>query len=328
MNVLTCVGIVLLLTGCAAQGESAVAESPDTPTIAFTVAERDLLPENIAYDPVDSSFYMGSTRKGKIVHIRTDGSAVDFIAPRQDGVWMIIGMKVDPVRRVLWVCSSAGDNLEPGSVASDGKSAGVFQFDLATGRLIAKSVLPGESGRHFFNDLVLSSAGDAYVTHMFDEPAIYRVRAGSDQLERLIVLPSESYPNGITFDGRGRLLVASSAGIVSVDTGSLRLDTLAAGTGVNTRGIDGMYAQGNQIVAVRPAANEVRLYELHASEDSVVSSRILIANHPSFSNPTTGVRVGDEFYLVANSHFQHVGPGGAIPDSLTAPVVLRVRVRE
>lgn len=315
------------LSACSAQEQPATAAPGTEPTVAFTVAERDLLPENVAYDPTDSSFYMGSTRKGKIVRIRPDGSTSDFVGPRQDGLWMVIGMKVDPVRRVLWVCSSAGDNLEPSDVGNDGKSAGVFQFDLTTGRLLAKLAFAGDDATHFFNDLVLSESGDAYVTHMFAEPVVYRIRAGSNILERLASLPAESYPNGITIDERGRLIVATSRGLVAIDTGTAVVSTLETAAGVNTRGIDGLYARGDQLIAVRPDANEVRSYRMNAAMDSVLSSEVLIANHPSFSNPTTGVLVDDALYMVANSHFQRVGPGGAIPDSLDAPVVLRVTLK-
>ncbi len=79
--------------------------------ISFTVPEKDLLPESIAYDATNGDFYIGSTRKGKIVKVSKDGTISDFVQSKQDGLWMIIGMKIDSERRILWVCSSGGDNL-------------------------------------------------------------------------------------------------------------------------------------------------------------------------------------------------------------------------
>jgi len=92
------------------------ATSPDLPVnrsfLAFTIPEKDLLPESVAYDPVEEAFYVGSTRKGKIVKVGRDGKVTDFVAPRRHGLWMVIGMKVDARRRILWAASSAGSNLE------------------------------------------------------------------------------------------------------------------------------------------------------------------------------------------------------------------------
>lgn len=323
-------GVVAGIAACgdeASRTDAAQAEPVDS-TVAFSVAEADLLPENVAYDPVDATFFLGSTRKGKIVRIRRDGSVDDFVGPRQDGLWMVIGMKVDPIRRVLWVCSSDGDNLEGGRERTAG-SAGVFQFDLDSGRLLARSTLADGTASHFFNDLVLSPAGDAYVTHMFDEPAIYRIRAGSDRLERLAALAPESYPNGIAFGPGGNLLVATSAGLVSIDTATAAIAAVASPEGISTRGIDGLYAAGDLIFAVRPDAGEVRRYRLAPDQRSIVESSVVLTGHPAFSNATTGVLVADTLFVVANSHFQLVGPDGSLPDSaaLTPPAVLRVRLR-
>ena len=98
------------------------------------------MPESIAYDPVEEAFYIGSTRKGKIVKVDKEGKVKDFIRPRQDGLWMVVGMKVDARRRVLWVNSSGGGSLI-GYKESDSMPAGVFKFDLRSGKLINKFVL-------------------------------------------------------------------------------------------------------------------------------------------------------------------------------------------
>ncbi|NJM53949.1 MAG: hypothetical protein HC846_11510 [Blastocatellia bacterium] len=121
----------------------ALAQQPTptaTPTIinrsfiALTIPEKDLLPENVAFDEVEESFYVGSTRKGKIVKVDKNGKISDFTTPRQDGLWQVIGMKVDAKRRILWVCSSMGDNLI-GFTRSETSPAGVFKYDLRTGKL-------------------------------------------------------------------------------------------------------------------------------------------------------------------------------------------------
>ncbi|WP_273565843.1 hypothetical protein [Maribacter halichondriae] len=60
---------------------------------SFSIPEKDLLPESIAYDSANGDFYMGSTRKGKIIKVSKNGAISDFIHPKQDGLWMVVGLK-------------------------------------------------------------------------------------------------------------------------------------------------------------------------------------------------------------------------------------------
>ncbi len=48
--------------------------------LSFTLAEADLVPEGIAYDPLDDVFYVSSVARRKIVRVERAGSAADFIA--------------------------------------------------------------------------------------------------------------------------------------------------------------------------------------------------------------------------------------------------------
>ncbi|MCG8432656.1 MAG: SMP-30/gluconolactonase/LRE family protein, partial [Gammaproteobacteria bacterium] len=261
--------------------------------IAFTIPEKDLLPENVAYDPKEKAFYVGSTRKGKVLRVDKFGDIHDFVLPRQDGLWMIIGMKVDAERRVLWVNSSGGGNLI-GYDGSRGRPAGIFKFDLKTGKLIRKYVLHEAGVEHFFNDLVLAPNGDVYATHMFDESAIYRISKSTGELSRYFG-PEEnfSFPNGITISDNGRrLYVAHREGIslIDIDTGERQLlshPNLPAPTG-----IDGLYYYKSSLVGVHD--DKVVQYFLAGSAGNIESTAVLELNHPMFRRPTTGVVVGDE----------------------------------
>ena len=48
-------------------------------TVAFTIPEKEVAPEGVAYDPVTKAFFVASVRKGKIVRIGPDGKITDFI---------------------------------------------------------------------------------------------------------------------------------------------------------------------------------------------------------------------------------------------------------
>lgn len=61
--------------------------------------EKDLIPENIAYDAKTRAFFVGSMYKAKIIRIGADGVVSDFVPSRRDGLLSVLGMKIDPARR-------------------------------------------------------------------------------------------------------------------------------------------------------------------------------------------------------------------------------------
>jgi glucose/arabinose dehydrogenase len=298
--------------------------------IAFTIPEKDLLPESVAYDPVEQAFYVGSTRKGKIVKVDKQGKITDFIAPRQDGLWMVIGIKIDAARRVLWVNSSYGDNLV-GYQKRDGSPAGIFKFDLGSGRLIKKYLLdkPGET--HFCNDLAISDKGDVFISHMFRESVIYRITAERDELELFAKPEKFTEPNGIALSADGRtLFVATDEGVSTMEVASKARHQLTAPADVSLKGIDGLYFYRNSLIAVHPGRRMVRRYFLDDAMKSVTRAETLEANHPMMNVPTTGVVVGDQFYYVANAQFGSFEKEGALfpMERLFEPVILKVNLND
>jgi sugar lactone lactonase YvrE len=327
-------GILLFAASAGAQstlGDSVAAHESASnqtrSTIAFYMEEKDLLPESVAYDPKDHSFYVGSTRKGKIVRVDAKGEATDFVAPRQDGLWSVIGIKIHPTRRVLWVCSFDGENLE-GFKSSDTRASGVFAFNLDTGKLIRKWTLEKPGEVHAFNDIVLTRGNDAYVTHMFDEAAVYKI---SDQTQKLEVLARPKGlkdPNGITISPDERtLFVAGAAGIYAVDSKTGASRTLKAAEGDSLGNVDGLYYYRGSLIAIHMTS--VRRHRLDKSLTQVLTTEILEADHPLFDTPTTGVIVGEDFFYVANGQFGAVQKDGSLlpADQMNEPAILKLRLQ-
>jgi hypothetical protein len=121
--------------------------------VAFRIPERDLIPEGIAHDPRSGAFFVGSLHKAKIVRVDRDGRASDFVASGRDGLWDVLGMKVDG--GALWACSAAGTGR-----AEQASASALFRFDLATGALLGKHPLPG-AGTERIVRFRLSSGLDA-----------------------------------------------------------------------------------------------------------------------------------------------------------------------
>ncbi|WP_282089814.1 SMP-30/gluconolactonase/LRE family protein [Aquimarina algiphila] len=302
--------------------------------IAFTIPEKDLLPENVAYDSNDGTFYIGSTRKGKIIKRTKDGLYQDFIKPKQDGLHMIIGMKVDPVRKHLWVCSSGGNNLI-GYTKNDtieGRPSGIFKYDLTTGKLIKKYWvdIPGEV--HFFNDITLDTSGNIYATHMFSKPKLYTIQKDEGRLKVLSDLSELRYPNGITISNDNTyLFIACTEGIARVHIKTGKKEILQCLEGIKVSGkksVDGLYFYKNSLIGIQPDENSVRKLVLNTEQNTIIKTILIEYNHPMMNNPSTGVLIEDELYYIANAQFGSFNKDGSLfpMEKLYEPTILKVKL--
>ncbi|MEP1097397.1 MAG: SMP-30/gluconolactonase/LRE family protein [Cyclobacteriaceae bacterium] len=293
-------------------------------TIAFTIPEKDLLPESIAYDPVEDAFYLSSTRKGKILKRSTDGSLSDF-ATVDDGLWMTIGIKVDENKRHLWVCSSGGGNLV-GYEREESRPAGIFKFDLETGDLLWKHTIDESDENHFFNDLVVAKNGEIYATHMFDEASIYKIR-GKQVQSAFSKEVTMKYPNGLTLSPDEQyLFVAHSGGIGRIETSTGNWLNISSDKTIS--GNDGLYFYKNSLLGVMQDERSVRRYFLDEKMEKIIRIEVLEKNHPMMIVPTTGVLVGNELFYIANAQFESFNEDGSLwpMDRLYEPVVLKVKI--
>lgn len=70
-------------------------------TPSFTLAERDLIPEDIAYDPKTSRFFVSSVRQSKIIAVLGATDSREFA--KAD--WPVLALRVDARRRILWAAT-------------------------------------------------------------------------------------------------------------------------------------------------------------------------------------------------------------------------------
>lgn len=105
--------------------------------IAFRIADPELIPEGIAYDP--------QTRTG---------------------VFGFVGLRVDPGRRTLWAISSnAGDTMPARGVDKSCLGCSTIgRYDIDSGRLLKQYHLANTDAPHFLNDIAIAPSGDAYIT--------------------------------------------------------------------------------------------------------------------------------------------------------------------
>lgn len=273
--------------------------------LAFTLDEPGLHIESVAYDAVTKRFFFGTVNKRKIVQSDSLGHCSNFTRNAQDGLWAVLGIKVDTARRCLWVTSTAYPYQEKYDSTDAGKT-GVFRYDLASGKLLKKYVLykPGE--QHAFGDLTIGTEGTVYITDS-DSPFVYTIPAGADTLQLLCRTPLRSL-QGLALDETGKYLFIADygSGLYRLQLSDCRLKDIDP-AGAPVKGIDGMYLYGNALVGIHNGSNDKKVirFELNATQDAVESYNILDAKHPDFDEPTLGTVIGDNLYFVANSPWSY-----------------------
>lgn len=301
--------------------------------IAFTIAERDLIPEGIAYDPGRDRFLLGSIRKRKVIAVQRDGTVSDLVRPAASGLLSPLGMTVDAPRRRLWMATNASPRSE-GFAASDRGRSELVQVDADTGVLVAR--YPRRTpGPHLFNDVAVDAQGDVYVTDSrADEVLRLRSTAppGTDAFEVLVPAGELVYPNGLTLglDGTDLFVADEVQGLTRIRLGTGQRAVLRHGPGVTTRDLDGMYWRAGGLVAVQNGTGGGRVVRFALSPDGTEVTRfeVLEANHPSFLLPTTGALADDALYVIADSQIRsfdaemHLWP----PDRLRPVEVLRIHL--
>jgi hypothetical protein len=293
--------------------------------MAFELPERDLIPEGTAYDGKSRTLYLSSFYKRKIVAVSPEGVARDFTGPGQDGLGPVAGLEVDPRRRELWAATIhvPGGPMPVLDSTMLGFGA-LHRYDLATGRLIRRYVLPPEGElQHGFNDLTVLPNGDVYTTDS-QGGGVYVVPAGRDTLVEVLPPGSYLFPNGITRSDDGRaLFIAHGAGIDRMELSSRRLERIAGPDSLNLSWVDGLAFYRNSLIAHQPSGHQrvIRLY-LDPGQRRVTRSEIIERHHPRFAQPTTGEVGGDTYYYIANAQLRRFRDGKVFPWEELDPVLI------
>lgn len=294
---------------------------------AFTIHEKGLVPEGIAYDPVEKTFYLGSVYKRKIISIK-NGTANDF-GTTADGLWSVMGMRVDAARRVLWVCTASQPQMMNFKESEKGIS-GIFKYDLQTKQLAKKYLLPRDGKSHWLGDLVLNSRGDVFASDSIT-PAIYKIDRDRDSISPFLVNDSFVNPQGLAFSADGKHLFMADylKGIFAIEVKTKAVSLVTPTSSVTLLGIDGLYAYQGRLVGVQNGVPPNRIVEmlLDPTASRVVRFKTLEANNPLFEEPTLAVLVNDSLFYIANSQWSTLDDHGrlASEDKLHEPVILKLK---
>ena len=301
-------------------------------TVAFTLADATLNPEDIAYDAKTKTFFLSSQQQRKVVAIGSDGKVSDFLKSGQDGLWAAEALAVDAQRRTLWVSSGATPQVTGYPAADAGRTA-LFEFDLDTRTLRHRYDVPASNdAKHLIGDIAVTPAGDVIGGDAYG--MLYRVRrAGKaapqppEPLAAEKVLVSAQEP-AILPDGEHALVADYVLGIARLDLKTKSLTWLSHPDDVALNGIDGMVLHGTHAIVVQNGTHPVRIAAVDFDPEFTRITGLIVLEQatPHLTEPTHGVIVGDAYYFIANSEDDKFAESGAVKkgETLQPPVIERL----
>lgn len=290
------------------------------PQTAFTLTEKDLIPEGITYDESTRRFFLGSIAKRKIVQIDPAGRATDFVSSRQHDLGEVLGMKVDTKRKRLIAVSNDGE-------ANPNGRAMIHAFNL-DGTLQKKLSLAAQGEVRLFNDLIITEDGGVFITDS-DGSAIYYVDPAFEKIELWLKSDELRYANGITLSPDEKTAIVSTGrGFVSVDLTTKGIRPLPFAD-YYVIGVDGLYTYGKSLIAIQNVTypTSIARYELDEQRVRIARAKLLLVDDPGFDLPTTGVVVGNWFYYIANTQLRQFKDGKLVaPEKLKDIVIARIKL--
>jgi len=276
---------------------------------AFRLPDPDLVPEALAWDSLSRSWLVGSLSKRKVIRVRPDGSATDFVSAPD--LLRVVGIHVDSARGLFWFATWQPRSGVAPSQREPPSETRLFRCDLRTGRIMRRYV-PADSGTsHLFNDLAIASNGDVFITDT-DQGWLYRIAASGDSLE-VFLRPDPDHwsgANGIALASDGRTVyVAFLEGIARIDLVTRRIERVWAPRTTSTAQIDGLYWDRGDLIGVmhQRGLEQVIRYQLTPDGRSIQRTNVLERSDTLIRLPTTGAIVGRHFYYIANSQFDRLG---------------------
>ena len=291
-----------------------------------TLPDSTFWPEGMDYDDRTGRLYVASVRHRLIVEMAA-GRPRREIRPRDGhGAVAMLGVRVDPVRRLLWVTTSsvrrAGDPIGAAAIAA------LLQVRIDDGTIQRRWDLAPSPRGHTLGDLAIGPAGDVFVTDS-DDPALYRLRPGADTLERITNSLFHS-PQGLAPAPEGGVLYVAdySHGLLRVDLATNDVTRIADAPHSTSLGCDGIAWDRGAIVAVQNGVTPARImrFVLDRGGRRIVRADLLDRDVARADEPTIGAIIGRSFVYVANSQWEKYRDDGsrAAATRLTAPILLAV----
>ena len=263
--------------------------------LAFVTEEKDLIPEGLAYSPEQTTFYLSSLNRKKIVKINGQGRAADFGPAGQEKLFPILGIRPHPSDGTIWA----------NSFSEDGGKTELLHFD-GNGELLGRYA-PKDTAPHGFNDLVVLKNGEIILTDSLAN-TVWRFEPRKETFSPLKLYRPLIYPNGIAISDDQQIFIADTVGIVRMDLTKGTSSDVNPGPRSTLASIDGLYWHAGSLVGVQNGIGSPRVAMFRLSKDGsrIVQTTVLENRSPFTILPTTGAIKGNDFYFIANSQLDNL----------------------
>ena len=284
---------------------------------AFVSADKDIVPEGLAYDALKNVFYMSSLHLKKILAISRQGEFTDFVPGDRYKLLPVLGIRVDPLDGSVWTATWI-----------DNGNTELVHFD-KKGTLLGRFTPPEDGRKHGLNDLVVLPSGDVVVTDTADNK-VYRFDAKPQTFHETKLARELLEPNGIALsDDTSTVYIADQLGIVRFDLKSGHSVEVNPGPHNTLAGADGLYWQAGKLIAVQNGIGSARIAVFQLSGDGLrVTKTTVVENRSKFSVlPTTGALDGDDFYFIVNSQIDNLNGDRVLDNTKLQPVrIAKLRI--
>ncbi len=273
-------------------------------TVAYTLPKEDLLIESLAFDPVRKQLLVGSAREGAVYLVGADGKLSPLAAAdAKNGMWAVYDIAVDAKRNTLWVASTAVPHYLRYKPESDLGRAGIFKFELSSGKFLKSYLSPVTPGQPFFlSSIAVGSDGVVYAADGVNN-AIYQVR--DDKFQRLLHAPHLTSIRGLSISPDGARLYFGDheLGIFGIDLATGKPFDVAVPGKLALGGIESLLWYQDGLMVVQSAMNPARAMYLPLSTDghAVAGIKPVEANNPEFRTLGLSTLGDGTLYIIANS---------------------------
>ena len=291
--------------------------------VVFTLSDRLLIPEGIAYDPAERVFYVGGIAHKGIYRIVSESTLRPLSGPK-DGLDAILGIAIDARRRMLYAVST---NAITDAGRAQRRNA-VKTYDLRKTSLVRSIDVPGASQ---LNDLAVAPDGTLLVTDS-GGGGVWRIDPQAGRVDALVPLGKAPGANGIAIPPRGDgAYVAASRRPLRVDLRSGEVLPLPLPARENAAAIDGLYWHDGALIGVQNVTTPARVVRLRLAADgrSITAVETLQSHHQAaFDEPTTAAIAPDGLYVLARTDVSRFNAKGEIDgrEDVKPPLVLRIRL--
>ncbi|MEZ5682341.1 MAG: hypothetical protein R3E14_13710 [Erythrobacter sp.] len=291
------------------QGETIAASE----VIATVAAEAGLV-ESVLMDLDSGRMAVTSVSGRSVWGGRTQGSWQEM---KPDRAANLSGIVFDPVRNTIWAASG---NIDGGPEVDHG-FAGLVEI-----RPSGDGVrIPAPAGANL-SDLHRAADGTIFASDPLGG-GIYRLRPGEAEIEMLVAPGNFRSPQGLATSADGSLLYVSDyrygLAIVPLSGGSPK--RLATDLPVLLDGIDGLWRNGNELIAVQNGTSPMKIVGLTLSADGmrVVAHRLLEQANPEWTEPLSGYLGRGALYYVGNGQWDRWVAGQPAQDKPFGPTQIR-----